>query len=86
VERKYSESRTASYVNATEWELCVLTGIPPGGRPDDLLPDRWLTASAMASEIQNPSPPDAPPWNLIKPDLASIIQEALSLAIADHDD
>ena len=35
-------------VNATEWELCVLTGIPPGGRPDDLLPDQWLTASAMA--------------------------------------
>jgi len=82
VERKHSESRTASRVNATEWELCVLTGIPPGGRPDDLLPDRWLT---VPWPLKFKTPP-APTSNLIKPDLASIIQEALSLAIADHDD
>jgi len=65
-------------------ELCVLSGIGPGGGPRYLFNQSKVeeTASAMVCEIQNLTPPDdaTPSHGLTEHDLQHIVEEALIIA------
>jgi len=74
-----------------EWEeLCILSGIGPGGGPSCLLNESKVdeTASAMVYEIQNLTlPGDATrSHGLTEHDLQHIVEEALTIASTDEDD
>jgi hypothetical protein len=76
-----------------EWdELCVLSGIRPGGGPERLLmkSDIGEVAFEMVYEIESEAQLAQTPPTMTASDLNSIINEALTLATSgpgdDHDD